>query len=87
LEERQQITFCEKLCYDQRVYVAFQENACCDEPTMDMWVQQLWRPACSGNMLLVLDVHKAQKTDVILEALDSCDTEPVYVPPGTTSLC
>ena len=80
------IAFREKLRYDRRVHVAFQENAWCDEPTMDMWVRQLWRPACNGDMLLVLDVHKAQKTDAILEALDSCKTAPVYVPPGTTSL-
>ena len=80
------ITFHEKLRYDRRVYVAFQENAWCDEPTMNVWVQQLWKPACSGDMLLTLDVHRAQKTDAILESLDSCNTFPIFVPPGTTSL-
>lgn len=80
------ITFREKVRYDRRVHVAFQENAWCDEPTMDMWVRQLWKPACSGNMLLILDVHKAQKTDAILDLLDRSNTTPVYIPPGTTSL-
>ena len=37
-------------------------------------------------MLLVLDVHKAQKTDGILHRLDQCNTTPVYVPAGTTGL-
>ena len=38
-------------------------------------------------MMLVLDVHRAQKTDAIQKALrDSCKTEPVFVPAGTTSL-
>ena len=37
-------------------------------------------------MLLTLDVHRAQKTDAILESLDSCNTFPICVPSGTTSL-
>ena len=38
-------------------------------------------------MMLVMDVHKAQTTDTIKHMLRSvCNTEPVLVPPGTTSL-
>lgn len=37
-------------------------------------------------MLLVLDVHKAQKTDGIPRHLDECNTTPVHVPAGTTGL-
>lgn len=38
-------------------------------------------------MMLVLDVHRAQKTDNIQQFLRSeCNTEPVFVPAGTTSL-
>ena len=38
-------------------------------------------------MMLVLDVHKAQTTDEIQKLLrESCKTEPVFVPAGTTSL-
>jgi len=81
-----QITFREKVRYDCRVHVAFQEYAWCDEPTMDMWVQQLWKPVCSSNMLLILDVHKDQKTDTIFDLLDRSNTAPVYIPPGTISL-
>ena len=37
--------------------------------------------------MLILDVHKAQKTEEVIECLRSnCNTEPVFVPAGTTSL-
>ena len=37
--------------------------------------------------MLVLDVHKAQMTESIKSALlSNCNTTPVYVPPGCTSL-
>ena len=37
--------------------------------------------------MLVLDVHRAQKTDEIQQFLrDKCKTEPVFVPAGMTSL-
>ena len=65
--------------------MAFQEKAWCDEPIMDMWIRQLWKPACSGDMLLIFDVHKAKKTDAILDSLDGCNTTPVYVPPASSS--
>ena len=73
--------------YDKRVSVTFQENAWCDENVMKCWINQQWKPICDQDMLLVLDVHKAQKTDAIQQFLrNSCKTEPVFVPPGTTSL-
>ena len=34
----------------------------------------------------MLDVHKAQKTGDITDALAECDTTPLYVPPGCTSI-
>ena len=43
--------------------------------------------SCNGNMMLVMDVHKAQTIDTIKHMLRSvCNTEPVLVPPGITSL-
>ena len=36
--------------------------------------------------MLILDVHKAQKTEVIECLRSKCNTEPVFVPAGTTSL-
>lgn len=36
--------------------------------------------------MLVLDVHKAQKTPDILQSLATSNTSPVYVLPGTTGL-
>ena len=47
-----------QLRYDPRVIVTFQ-----DEVLMLQVINQLWKPACSEKMLLVPDVHKAQKTD------------------------
>ena len=76
-----------QLRYDHRVRVTFQENAWCDEGIMMEWINQLWKPACFEEMMLVLDVHKAQKTDGVQSLLrDKCKTEPVFVPAGTTHL-
>ena len=50
-------------------------------------VHHRWKPSCEGEMLLVADVHRAQKTDAILTLLKhNCNTEVVFVPPGATSL-
>ena len=54
---------------------------------MRQWIIQQWKPVCSGHMLLTLDVHKAQTTEAIQGCLkEQCNTYPVYVPPGTTSI-
>ena len=75
------------MSYDRRVHVAFQDNAWCDENVMKSWICQQWKPVCQGNMMLVLDVHKAQTTKTIQQCFRAeCNTEPVLVPPGTTSL-
>ena len=58
-----------QLRYDTRVRVSFQDNAWCDEQIMRRWIIQQWKPACSGHMLLVLDVHKAQTTEAIQDCL------------------
>ena len=67
--------------------MAFQDNAWCDEKMMREWIHQQWKPACSGDMLLALNFHKAQTPDPIQEGLrKDCKTEPVFIPVGTTSL-
>ena len=43
--------------------MTFQENAWCDEAIMMEWINQLWEPAYFEEMMLIVDVHKAQKTD------------------------
>ena len=54
---------------------------------MKEWIVQQWKPACDGRMLLILDQHKAQMTDNIRSCFSAqCNTEPVFVPAGTTSL-
>ena len=70
--------------YDTRVRVCFQDNAWCDEQIMREWIMQQCKPA---HMLLALDVHKAQATEAIQDCLkEQCNTYPVYVPAGTTSI-
>ena len=46
--------------------MAFHEKAWSDEKVMKEWIGQQWKSACNGEMLLVLDVHRAQKTELIL---------------------
>ena len=72
--------------YDRRVRVVFQKKAWCDEQVMLGWIQQQWKTVCDGDMLLVLDVHKAEKTDTVAEKFLSRKTSTVYIPPGCTSI-
>ena len=58
----------------------------CDQPVMGYWVKNCWKPNIKEEVLLVLDVHKAQKTGDITDALTQCGTTPLYVPPGCTSI-
>ena len=54
---------------------------------MEYWAKNCWKPKVKDPMLLVLDLHKAQKTDCIQELLtERCDTTPVFVPAGLTSI-
>ena len=82
------ILICIATLYDTtRVRVCFQDNAWCDEQIMREWIMQQWKPACSGYMLLALDIHKAQATEAIQDCLkEQCNTYPVYVPSGTTNI-
>ena len=81
------IPFSEQLKYDRRVVVKFQPNAWCDEEIMRFWIKNCWKQACSGPMHLVLDVHRAQKTEEILVLLEAeSHTSVTYVPGGCTSL-
>ena len=72
--------------YDPRVRVSFQKKAWSDEHIMLGWIRRQWSAACSGNMLLVLDVHKAQKTEDVKALLAEKHTTPLYIPPGCTSI-
>ena len=73
--------------YDKHVHVKFQENGWCDEATMAYWIKNCWKPKVADEMMLVLDVHRAQKTEHINSLLvKECNTTPVFVPPGCTSL-
>ena len=80
------ISMRERLQYDRRVTVSFQVNAWCDEVVMEHWVRNCWKPCIKEDTLLVLDVHRAQKTDHIKGLLSQCKITPVFVPPGCTSI-
>ena len=81
------ITLRERLKYDRRVGVRFQEKVWCDEKVMTDWVRNFWKPNVHGEMLLTLDQHKAQKTPSVISKLkDECNTTTVLIPPGCTSL-
>lgn len=81
------ISLLERTKYDRRVTVQFQPKAWCDEAVMNVWITVNWKPACSGPMHLIADVHRAQKTDKILDRLENdCNTEVTFIPGGCTSL-
>ncbi|CAG8676820.1 2665_t:CDS:1, partial [Paraglomus occultum] len=63
-------------------------NAWVDEDIMAYWVHHMWRPWMRNTTpnLLVADVHRAQKTNKILNMLRECNTTVALVPPGCTSL-
>ena len=43
--------------------------------TPRFWARQCWKPACNGHMHLVLDVHRALKTEAIqLVFHNECNT-------------
>ena len=73
--------------YDKRVIVQFQENAWCNEKMMEYWAMNYWKPHVTEESILVLDLHKAQKTERIQDILtNQCKAVPVFVPAGCTSL-
>jgi len=89
----------EKSLWDKRVVVDFQDNAWVDEKVMLRWLQNQWQLAIdfdgySGQhtlrntipRMLVLDVHKAQKTPAVKDLMHRFNTLPVMVPAGCTSL-
>ena len=53
---------------------------------MRQWVNQLWKPVCKEEMLLVLDEHRAQMTEEFKRKLQELSSTPVFVPGGCTSL-
>ena len=95
------ITATEKKAWDKRVRVQFQPNAWVDELVMVEWLNQQWKLSVyilstPGHMesilnntvprMLVLDVHRAQKTDRIKALFKSLNTVMAMVPSGCTSL-
>ena len=81
------ITLTERLKYDRRVGVRFQENAWRDEPCMVNWIRNYWKPCVEGKMMVLLDDYKAQKTLSVLTMLnDECNTITIGIPPGCICL-
>ena len=86
------IATAEKVRWDKRVAVVFQDNAWVDEEVTLWWIKNLWNVAYNSIFdiadprMLVLDVHRAQKTEQVLSAFRKSKTTSVMVPPGCTSL-
>lgn len=85
-EQGKRISLREQLQYNKHVTVSFQANAWYDEVVMEHWVRNCWKRCIKEDTLLVLDVHKDQKTDHIKGLLLQCKITPVIVPPGCTSI-
>ena len=85
------ITPTEKALWDSRVHVVFQDNACVNEDIFLWWIEHAWKLSCmsifdKSQKLLVLDVHQAQKTELVKATFKNCRTSMAMVPPGCTSL-
>lgn len=81
------ISLRERVLYDRRVIVHFQKNAWCDEVAMGYWARNCWKPFVKQESLLVLDMHKAQRTEDIKSVLEKeCKITPIFVPVGCTSI-
>ena len=84
------ISMHERIRYDRRVMVVFQENAWADENVTKQWIRQCWKPVAIQNnapKLLVMDVHRAQTTKAVQDMLkQECNTDVIYVPGGCTGL-
>ena len=86
------ITTAEKAKWDKRVAVVFQDNAWVDEEVTLWWIKNLWNMAYNSIFdmadprMIVLDVHRAQKTEQVLSAFRKAKTTPVMIPPSCTSL-
>ena len=53
---------------------------------MERWIRTSWKPFVNDETLLVLDLHKAQKTDRVKQLIEECTTTPVFVPAACTSI-
>ena len=54
---------------------------------MTYWARHCWKPHIEAPTFLILDEHKAQKTDALMDIHRlKCRTTPVLVPAGCTSL-
>ena len=54
---------------------------------MEYWARNCWKPYVKEESLLVLDMHKAQRTETIKYVLEKeCKITLVFVPAGCTSV-
>lgn len=84
----QKISLAEKNKWDRRVAHDFQQNAWVDEKVFLRWLRFQWKlPLFQVNSpprLLVMDAHKAQKTETVKKYLrQDCNTIMALIPPGT----
>lgn len=85
------ITAAEKMLWDNRVQVVFQENAWVDEDIFIWWIQHAWKMCRSSvfdtsQKLITLDMHRAQNTEKVKDTFKHARTTPAIIPGGCTSL-
>ena len=82
----------EKSKWDRRVVDDFQQNAWVDEQVFMNWLKRQWAMAsvygisANNPRLIVMDVHRAQKTALVKSTLRNQHTSIAMIPPGCTSL-
>lgn len=75
----------EKKQWDPRVYVTWQEKAWADESVTLEWARFVYRGFEREPRLLVMDAHRAQKTESVRNYLrNECNTIIALVPPGNS---
>jgi len=82
----QRIPQTERTKWDPRVYVEFQQNAWADEDIMRKYFLFHFRQMDyhQQTRLMVMDVHKAQKTESIKNIVRNvCNTIMALIPPGS----
>jgi len=71
---------------DPNLVVAMSKNAWMTEEGFYKWIHRIWRPYAENfqRTLLVLDQFKVHKISKVLEELEKCRTDVLFIPPGLT---
>ncbi|KAF4142988.1 DDE superfamily endonuclease, partial [Phytophthora infestans] len=71
---------------NDKVVLAVQKNAYCDERVMLEWTEEVWTPSVTFSCILVLDSLKVHKISTVRAQLEGAMTDVEFVLPGATML-